>query len=133
MDFKQQLADFINKNNIVGVCAGVLIGLVTKELVLSLITDIITPLLVIGLLKTNITFIVSLLSGKNKSMLNVAAFFSHLFSWVLCLILTFLFVQFAFVQFLGVPEKGKDTKTKPDTKPKMDMNIDNSTESFFVR
>jgi len=105
MDVKAQIADFINKNNIVGLSAGVVIGLVTKDVVLSFVTDIVVPLIVIGLVKMNIKSITVLLPGKGKNTLNVATFISYLISWFFGIIITYFFIQYAFIKFLGAKEK----------------------------
>ena len=50
-EFKNQLNHFIVNNNLISIAAGVSIGLVTKDAVVSLVGDIIIPIIVI-LLKT---------------------------------------------------------------------------------
>ena len=51
METKKQLADFISNNNVIGVTAGVTIALVTKDVILSFVQDIIIPVIVILLIE----------------------------------------------------------------------------------
>jgi large-conductance mechanosensitive channel len=103
IEVKYQLAEFISQNNIVGVCAGVLVGFVTKDLILSFVADIVLPIFVILLLKLNIPCINNLLKGK--SGLNITKFLGSGITWVLALLITYLFVQYAFFKLLGVKDK----------------------------
>ena len=103
IEIKYQLADFISKNNVVGVCAGVLVGFVTKDLVLSFVSDVILPVFVILLLKLNVPCINNLFKGKTG--LNITKFFAAGITWIIALIITFIFVQYAFFKLLGVKDK----------------------------
>lgn len=104
---RKQLADFITNNRIIGFSAGVIIGLVTKDAVLSLVEDIIVPLIVILLVRLNIKSLTKILPNKNNG-LNITKFVSSLITWILAILCTFFFIQYAFVKFLGAKEK--DTK-----------------------
>jgi len=112
MDLKNELGDFISRNGIIGLSAGVIIGLVTKDVVLSLVTDIVVPLFVILLVRLNIKSLTNVLPGKGKSTLNVTNFISCLISWFLGIVLTYLFIQYAFIKLLDI----KDPKYKNDKK-----------------
>jgi large-conductance mechanosensitive channel len=105
MDFKNELGDFISRNGIIGLSAGVIIGLVTKDVVLSLVTDIVVPLFVILLVRLNIKSLTAVLPGKGKSRLNITNFISYFISWILGMILTYFFIQYAFIKLLGAKEK----------------------------
>ena len=99
MDSKQ-LADFITNNGIIGLSAGVVIGLVTKDVVFSLVQDIIIPIVVILLLKLKIKSLTHILPNKNNR-LNITNFIGCLITWILALIATYLFSQYVFIKMLG--------------------------------
>lgn len=110
-ELKNQLKDFIVDYNIIGISAGVSIGLVTKDAISSLVGDVIIPLLVIILKKIKNKTLISILPIKSE--FNFINFIRQFISFVLILIFTFLFIQTFFIKFIGA----KKQKTK---------NIDNS-------
>ena len=99
MDLKQ-LADFITNNGIIGLSAGVVIGLVTKDVVFSLVQDIIIPIIVILLLRLQIKSLTKLLPNKDHR-LDIVNFIGCLITWILALICTYLFSQYVFIKMLG--------------------------------
>lgn len=52
--------------------------------------------------KIKYSFINAIITGKGKNILNITNFISQFISWILFVILTFLFIQYAFVKLLGV-------------------------------
>ena len=76
-EFKNQLKDFIINNNIISLAAGVSIGLVTKDAVVSLVGDIIIPIVVILLKTLQIKGLIYLLPVKSD--INVILFIKQLF------------------------------------------------------
>ena len=105
MDTKKQLADFITNNNIIGVTAGVTIALVSKDVILSLVQDIIIPLTVILLIRLKIKSLTQILPNKDNG-LNIIKFTGCLITWILALICTFVFVQYTFIKLIGAKSKG---------------------------
>ena len=99
MDSKQ-LADFITNNGIIGLSAGVVIGLVTKDVVFSLVQDIIIPIVVILLIRLQIKSLTRILPNK-ENRLNIINFIGCLITWILALICTYLFSQYVFIKILG--------------------------------
>ena len=97
-EFKNQLKDFIINNNIISLAAGVSIGLVTKDAVVSLVGDIIIPIVVILLKTLQIKGLIYLLPVKSD--INVILFIKQLISFVLIVIFTFIFIQF-FMNSIG--------------------------------
>jgi large-conductance mechanosensitive channel len=79
--------------------------LVTNDVVLYLVADIVVPLIVILLVRLNIKSVTAVLPGKGKSTLNITNFISSLISWLLGIIITYFFIQYAFIKLLGVKEK----------------------------
>lgn len=118
MDSKE-LADFITNNGIIGLSAGVVIGLVTKDVVFSLVQDIIIPIVVILLIRLQIKSLTKILPNK-ENRLNIVNFIGCLITWILALICTFLFSQYVFIKMLGatVPNQGQSEN-------KIKNNIDN--------
>ena len=105
--FKEQLSKFIVDNNIIGTAAGVSIAIVTKDIIQSFIGDILMPSFYFLLIQLNFKLITI---SKDKSILNVSGFFKQFISWILVIIITFLFVRIAFKLLFGV-----DDTTKLDT------------------
>jgi len=97
---KKELANFITNNGVIGVTAGVVIGLVSKDVILSLVQDIVIPIIVILLLKLKIKKITAYMPNKDNG-LNITKFVSAVITWVLAIICTFIFVQYAFVKLIG--------------------------------
>jgi large-conductance mechanosensitive channel len=97
---KKELADFITNNGVIGVTAGVVIGLVSKDVILSLVQDIIIPIIVILLIKLKIKSLTTILPNKDNGF-NIIKFINAFITWIFALICTYLFVQYAFVKLLG--------------------------------
>jgi large-conductance mechanosensitive channel len=106
--FIEQLKKFISDNNVIGTCAGVIIALVTKDLILSLVGDIIIPVFIILLIKLNIKSLTAILPGK--SYFDFTNFFKQLISWIITTIVAFFFIKTAFGMLLGVTTEKKEKK-----------------------
>ena len=98
--FMQQFKKFIIDNGVIGTCAGVIIALVTKDLILSLVGDIIIPVFIILFLKLNIKSLTAILPGK--SSFDFTSFFKNLISWFITMVVTFFFIQTTFELLLGI-------------------------------
>ena len=103
---KKELADFITNNGVIGVTAGVVIGLVSKDVILSLVQDIIIPVVVILLIKLKIKSLTTILPNKDNGF-NIIKFVNAFITWLLALICTYLFIQYAFVKLLGAKSLAK--------------------------
>ena len=103
-----KMKDFITENSIVGTCAGVCIGLAAKDSINSLVQDIIIPLIILLLYALNITWISKYLPNKNYK-LNILNFIRNLVTFFIVIIVSFLFVYFAFIYLLGIDSKVKQT------------------------
>ena len=124
MFFFNELKKFISENNIVGTCAGVIIALVTKDLILSFVGDIVIPLLVFLFLKLNIKWLTNILPS-GKTFFDFTNFFKQFITWILTLIVTFFVIKTTFQVLLGIDLSKKDNK---EIKEKMEKK-----ESFFTR
>jgi large-conductance mechanosensitive channel len=111
--FRDSLKTFIIDNGIIGTMAGVSIGIVTKDLISSLVGDIIIPVIIILLLKLNVKSLTNILPGNSRSSLNITNFIKQFVSWVLVIVITFVFVKGAVERLLGI-----DNSKKPEGKTK---------------
>jgi large-conductance mechanosensitive channel len=114
----EELKQFIVDNSVIGTTAGVCIALVTKDLISSLVGDIIIPSIILICITLNISALTKILPGK--SSFDFTNFFKQFISWFFVLIVTFIFIKVSFGYFLDT--SGKKIEKKDDTKTK---------ESFF--
>ena len=114
--FLANFQKFIVDNGIIGTSAGVIIALVTKDLITSLVGDIIIPVFIFLFLKLNIKSFTAILPGNSE--FNFTIFFKHLISWIITMFVTFIFIKTAFENILGIKGGKKEEKKK---------------ESFFSR
>jgi len=98
--FKEQLKRFILDNGVIGTAAGVSIALVTKDIIQSFVGDIIIPSFIFVLTSLNIKGLTDMLPGKK--LLDLTNFFKQLISWILVIIITYLFITFTFKVLLGI-------------------------------
>jgi large-conductance mechanosensitive channel len=137
-EFVVQLRKFVVDNNIVGTSAGVCIALATKDGIQSFVQDIIIPGIVIILHSLHVDWLTKILPLHGKSQLNVLNFINQFVTWILIIIISFVFVKFAFEYLLGITNGKSEDKTddKSNTNTK-DMNNDNTNtmnrENFFTR
>jgi large-conductance mechanosensitive channel len=108
-----ELNKFLIENNIIGTIAGVCIGVATKDLIFSLVGDLIVPLIILGGLKMNIKYLNKILPGKSSIDFNNVI--KTIIGWILVIIVTFTFVKISFELFLG----NKIFKDKVDDKKKI--------------
>jgi large-conductance mechanosensitive channel len=114
--FKQQLNKFILDNNIIGTTTGVGVGLATKDVILSFISDIIFPVFYLLAAKFNIPYINN--NNSKKQIIHYATFLKQFITWLVILIITFIFVQISFKIFLGVDNSKKEEKKEEEQKYK---------------
>ena len=96
--FKQ----FIIDNNIVGTSAGVCVALAAKDGIEALVGDIIIPILVMLLHALRIDGLSKFLPVNGSASLNITDFVKQMVTFILIIIISFIFVQFAFGYLLGV-------------------------------
>lgn len=106
--FFDNLSKFIIDNGIIGTTAGVIIALVSKDLILSLVSDIIVPIFIIIFMRLNIKSLTAILPGTSD--FNITNFIKHIISWIITLFVTFFFIKTAFEGILGVPSKVEEKK-----------------------
>jgi large-conductance mechanosensitive channel len=97
--FMTQLKKFIVDNGIIGTTAGVSIALASKDLISSLVGDIIIPAISLLTFKLNIKWLNAILPGK--TVFDVTSFSKHTVSWIFIMIITFIFIKTAFETILG--------------------------------
>lgn len=110
--FMDELKQFIVDNSIVGTAAGVCIALVTKDLIASLVGDIIIPSIIILCISLNLKSLTRVLPGK--SSFDFTNFLKQLISWFFVIIVTFLFIKS--VMSIFSDESGKKIEKKEPAK-----------------
>lgn len=103
------MKEFITNNNIVGTCAGVCVGLAAKDSINSLVEDVLGPLTLIGLHGLHIDWLTNYLPVDGNSQLSIFKFLKNLLTFFIVIIVSFIFVYFAFVRLLGVKSKAGST------------------------
>jgi large-conductance mechanosensitive channel len=132
--FVDNLKKFIADNNIVGTAAGVSIALVTKDVIQSLVGDVIIPGIIFLLLKLNIQSVTKVLPGNETfQMIN---FIKEFISWLFVVIITFVFVKFAFEGLLGIDDTSNNssqnqTQTQDKTTSQETINQTSPKEPFW--
>lgn len=111
---KKELIDFIVENKLMTYSAGVVIGLVSKDLILSLVQDIVIPGILLLFIKLKFDFMTKILPHKDKKVqINYINFVGCVITWILALFCTFIFVQYTFVNLLGI-KKDSSAPIKSD-------------------
>jgi large-conductance mechanosensitive channel len=98
----ENLRQFIVDNNIVGTSAGVCVALAAKDGIQSLVGDIIIPAIVMLLHALHIDFLTKYLPVNGKVQLNITDFIKQMVTFILIIIISFVFVKVAFGYLLGV-------------------------------
>ena len=98
-----QLKQFIVDNNVVGTSAGVCIALATKDVIQSLVGDIIIPIVIILLHSLHIDLFAKYLPVKGG--LNITDFIKQFVTFLFITVISFIFVKFAFGILLCIPGK----------------------------
>ena len=115
------LKQFIADNNIVGTSAGVCVALAAKDVIQSLVGDIIIPTVIILLHTLHIEGLAKYLPAKSTH-LNITDFIKQMITFFLIIIITFVFIKFAFGYLLGVDIKKTPEKTLEKTPEKNSNN-----------
>jgi len=111
---KKEFIDFVVNNNLMTYSAGVVIGLVSKDLILSLVQDIVIPGILLLFIKLKFDFMTKILPHKDKKVqINFINFIGCVITWILALFCTFIFVQYTFVNVLGI-KKDANPPVKSD-------------------
>ena len=97
-----QLNKFLVDNDIVGTAAGVSIALATKDVIQSLVSDIIIPGIIFLLLKLNIVSLTKFLMMPGKTKFDFINFIKQFITWIFIIVITYLFVKVAFEGLLGI-------------------------------
>jgi large-conductance mechanosensitive channel len=125
------LRQFIVSNNIVGTSAGVCIALAAKDGIQSLVEDIIIPTIVMILHALRIEFLTKYLPVNGKVQLNITDFVKQLVTFILTIVISFIFVKVAFGYLLGVSYT-KSSPSEPATEAGLDAALDAKTVGAVV-
>ena len=85
------------------------IALVTKDLIASLVGDIIIPGIIILFIHLDIKSLAKMLPGK--SSFDFTNFFKQFISWIFVIIITFVFITYAFKGLLGISDASPGATT----------------------
>ena len=110
--FIGELKQFILDNNIIGTTAGVCIALASKDTLLSLVADVIIPGITKLVLMMQLKFVNEIIP-KGNSDFNITNFIKQFITWILMIILSFLFITYTLKWFIGNATK---TGTAPLSK-----------------
>ena len=108
--FRNNMTKFIVDNGIVGTAAGVCIAISTKDVVQSFVNDIIMPTIYYLLITMNAHYFGKSLTSKH--VVDFPHFINQFVSWIFVVIITFLFVKFAFGFLFGA--NGEVPTSTPD-------------------
>jgi len=106
-----KLKQFIVDNNIVGTSAGVCVALAAKDGIQSLVGDIIIPIIIMLLHALHIESLSKFLPVNGSDKLNIPDFVKQMVTFILIIIISFVFVQFAFGYLLGIDSSNKDSSS----------------------
>lgn len=109
--FKEELMNFLVENKVIGTVAGVGIALASKDLIQSMVGDVVFPSIYYVLLKMHGKYFTKILPDNTK--FDLPNFIKHLISWIFIIIITYFFVTIVFKMLLGVnasPAKKEDKK-----------------------
>ena len=98
--FIGELKQFILDNNIIGTTAGVCIALASKDTLLSLVADVIIPGITKLVLMMQLKFVNEIIP-KGNSDFNITNFIKQFITWILMIILSFLFITYTLKWFIG--------------------------------
>ena len=113
--FFEQFKTFISENNLIGTTAGVCVGVVTKDMISSFVGDILIPCVLLLFVKLNLKSLTKIL--PENAQLNVRNFLQQFISWVFILIITFVFMKYAFEKLVGGGASVKTTEQKQSRQP----------------
>ena len=110
-----EIKKFVVDNNIVGTSAGVCVALAAKDGIQSLVGDIIIPLMVMLLHFLHIDGLAKYLPVKGAVKLNITDFIKQFITFILIIVISFIFVKVAFGYLLGVSDTKKDNSNPATT------------------
>ena len=125
------LKKFIIDNNIVGTSAGVCIALAAKDGIQSLVGDVIIPAIVIILRMLHIDMLTKYLPVNGKTEFKITDFIKQMVTFVLIIIISFIFVKFAFGYLLGVNYVKTDTNNNATASAAAVSNASVKKENFM--
>ena len=98
MDIKKDMAEFIKKNNVIGVTVGLIIGYAVKDAIGSLVIDVFIPLIIIGLSYLKLKQFNKIFPESN---LNITKCVGEFITLIFLTIITYFFIQYVFVKILA--------------------------------
>ena len=97
--FREQIKKFIIENGLIATIAGVGLGIITKDVIQSLVADIIIPVIIILISFLKLKILLNIIPKKNN--LNVLNFVNNFVSCLITII-TFFFVTYSMKYLLNI-------------------------------
>jgi large-conductance mechanosensitive channel len=110
--FKDKFSKFVVENGVVGAAAGVSIAIASNDMITSLVGDILIPLVYLLLIRINANATKFL---PHKTKLDVIKFIQKFVSLIFVTVISFLFIQYFFNNFLGVRNKPTNTEKEKES------------------
>jgi large-conductance mechanosensitive channel len=98
--YRDQIKTFILNNGLISTIAGVGLGIITKDVIQSLVADIIIPVIIILISFLKLKILLNIIPKKNN--LNVLNFVNNFVSWIITIIITFFFVTYSMKYLLNI-------------------------------
>lgn len=98
--FRDQIKKFIIENGLIGIIAGVGLGIITKDVIQSLVADIIIPVIIILLSFLKLKILLNIIPKKNN--LNILNFVNNFVSWLITIVITFFFITYSMKYLLNI-------------------------------
>ena len=95
-----QIKKFIVENGLIATIAGVGLGIITKDVIQSLVADIIIPVIIILLSFLKLKILLNIIPKKNN--LNILNFVNNFVSWLITIIITFFFITYSMKYLLNI-------------------------------
>ena len=99
-NFRNQIKKFIVENGLIATIAGVGLGIITKDVIQSLVADIIIPVIIILLSLLKLKILLNIIPKKNN--LNILNFVNNFVSWLITIIITFFFITYSMKYLLNI-------------------------------
>ena len=99
-NFRNQIKKFIVENGLIATIAGVGLGIITKDVIQSLVADIIIPVIIILLSFLKLKILLNIIPKKNN--LNILNFVNNFVSWLITIIITFFFITYSMKYLLNI-------------------------------
>jgi large-conductance mechanosensitive channel len=128
--FKDQIVQFIVEHKVIGSVVGVGIALASKDLIQSMVGDVVFPAIYYMLLRMHGKYFTKILPDNTK--FDMPSFIKHLITWIFVIIITYFFITIVFKMLLGVNNPSPDKKKEDKQEDINEENIQEATREGFL-